>query len=118
MPPLFNDTEVVSRSIALLVRHAERLARRRWRQLVWLQGDTERCQALAVALWQAQSWCSPLWVAEGAPVTPALKAGRSTTRLGSEHQLVVVDAHSAAGGFNPDALGAIGERWQQAGYWC
>ena len=108
MPPLSIDDALASRSTALLLQQARRLARRRWRQLVWLQGDAERCRALAVGLWQAQLWASPLWVGDYAPVAPSLKAGRATTRLGTEHQLVVVDAHESAGGFNPDALGAVG----------
>ena len=108
MPPLSTDDAIVSRSIVLLLEQARRLARRRWRQLVWLQGDAESCRKMAVGLWQAQSWSSPLWLGDRAPVAPSLKAGRATTRLGTEHQLVVVDAHEDAGGFNPDALGAVG----------
>ncbi|MGM0825380.1 MAG: tRNA(Met) cytidine acetyltransferase TmcA [Pseudomonadota bacterium] len=108
MPPLSTDDALASRSIALLLHQARRLARRRWRQLVWLQGDADRCRALAVGLWQAGSWSSPLWVGDHAPLAPSLKAGRAATRLGTEHQLVVVDAHEGAGGFSPDALGAIG----------
>lgn len=108
MPPLSADHALASRSIALLLQQARRLARRRWRQLVWLQGDAERCREMVVGLWQAQPWSSPLWLGDHAPVTPSLKAGRATTRLGTEHQLVVVDAHEDAGGFNPDALGAVG----------
>lgn len=108
MPSLFTGEAVASRSITLLVQRARQLARRRWRQLVWLQGDAKHCEALAVALWQAKSWYAPLWIGEGAPVQPALKASQTTTRLGTEHQLVVVNAYDHAGGFNPDALGAIG----------
>ncbi|MCA1771089.1 MAG: DUF1726 domain-containing protein, partial [Halomonas sp.] len=108
MPSLSTGETVASRSIMLLVQRARQLARRRWRQLVWLQGDARQCEALAVALWQVRAWHSPLWVGEGAPVQPALKASQATTRLGTEHQLVVVNTHDHAGGFNPDALGAIG----------
>ncbi|MDR5873696.1 GNAT family N-acetyltransferase [Halomonas sp. CUBES01] len=108
MPSISTDDAPVSRSIELLCQQARRLARRRWRQLVWLQGDAERCREMAVGLWQARSWSSPLWIGDHAPVAASLKAGRATTRLGSEHQLVVVDAHEGAGGFNPDALGAVG----------
>ncbi|QNI04097.1 tRNA(Met) cytidine acetyltransferase [Halomonas sp. SH5A2] len=108
MSSLSTGEAVVSRSTALLVQRARQLARRRWRQLVWLQGGAKQCEALAVALWQAQAWHSPLWIDKDAPVQPALKASQATTRLGTEHQLVVVNAHDHAGGFNPDALGAIG----------
>ncbi|MCO7245339.1 GNAT family N-acetyltransferase [Halomonas sp. Mc5H-6] len=108
MSSLSTGEAVVSRSITLLVQRARQLERRRWRQLVWLQGGARQCEVLAVALWQAQAWHSPLWIGKGAPVQPALKANQATHRLGTEHQLVVVNAHDHAGGFNPDALGAIG----------
>ncbi|SDN51701.1 GNAT family N-acetyltransferase [Vreelandella arcis] len=108
MPPLSTGEDVASRSVTLLAQQARRLARRHWRQLVWLHGDPQRCQALASSLWRALPWHDPLWVGASAPVKPAMKASQTVARLGTEHQLVVVDAHAEAGGFNPDALGAIG----------
>ncbi len=89
-----------ARMVAALVHHAQRLARRRWRQLVWLSGDAEQCQSLAQALWQALPWSAPLWVG-GEHLSPR----KARTRLGAEHQLVVLDTHRT--GFDPEALGAL-----------
>ncbi|QPL45586.1 tRNA(Met) cytidine acetyltransferase [Halomonas sp. A40-4] len=108
MSSLPTGEAVASRSITLLVQRARQLERRRWRQLVWLQGGARQCEALAVALWKSRAWRSPLWIGKAAPVQPAMKANQAPNRLGAEHQLVVVNAHDHAGGFNPDALGAIG----------
>lgn len=88
------------RRVTALVHHAQRLARRRWRQLVWLSGDAQQCQALAQALWQAYPWQAPLWVG-GEHLSPR----KARTRLGAEHQLVVLDTHGT--GFDPEALGAL-----------
>lgn len=88
--------------------HAVRLKRRRWRQLVWLSGPPQQSRHAAVQLWRAAAWQSPLWLGDEseAPVTPCLSARKARTRLGSEHQLVVVDV-SGAQGLDPDALGAL-----------
>lgn len=97
-PALGNQQQL--RLVAALVHHAQRLARRRWRQLVWLSGDAQPCQTLAQALWQAHPWQAPLWVG-GEHLSPR----KARTRLGAEHQLVVLDTHST--GFDPEALGAL-----------
>ncbi|KUJ87132.1 MAG: hypothetical protein XD36_2416 [Halomonas sp. 54_146] len=97
-PALGNQQQL--RLVAALVHHAQRLARRRWRQLVWLSGDAQQCQTLAQALWQAHPWQAPLWVG-GEDLSPR----KARTRLGAEHQLVVLDTHST--GFAPEALGAL-----------
>lgn len=89
-----------ARRVAALVHHAQRLARRRWRQLVWLSGDAQHCQTLAQALWQAHPWLAPLWVGE-----EYLSPRKARTRLGAEHQLVVLDTHGT--GFDPEAFGAL-----------
>lgn len=89
-----------ARRVAALVHHAQRLARRRWRQLVWLSGDAQQCRTLGQALWQAHSWHAPLWVGDG-----HLSPSKARTRLGAEHQLVVLDTHGS--GFDPEALGAL-----------
>ncbi|EHJ92995.1 hypothetical protein KUC_2957 [Vreelandella boliviensis LC1] len=86
--------------MAALVHHAQRLALRRWRQLVWLSGDAQHCQTLAQALWQAHPWQAPLWVGE-----EYLSPRKARTRLGAEHQLVVLDTHGT--GFDPEAFGAL-----------
>lgn len=99
------------RGISAVLHHIARLARRRTRRLLWLEGDatTGRCRALA--LWQARDWAAPLWVGEPAPaeetadLPPTLPPSKARTRLGQEHELVVVDATT---GLNPDALGALG----------
>ncbi|AQU84951.1 MULTISPECIES: tRNA(Met) cytidine acetyltransferase TmcA [unclassified Halomonas] len=96
------------RQVLVLVYHAVRLLRRRWRQLVWLSGPPSECREQALQLWQAAPWQSPLWVssAHEAPVSPSLTARKARTRLGAEHQLMVIDA-SGDQGLDPDALGAL-----------
>ncbi|MDQ7733534.1 GNAT family N-acetyltransferase [Halomonas sp. SpR1] len=95
-----SENKQQTRRVAALVHHAQRLARRRWRQLVWLSGDAQQCQTLAQALWQAHPWQAPLWVGDG-----HLSPRKARTRLGAEHQLVVLDTHGT--GFDPEALGAL-----------
>lgn len=91
--------------------HARRLALRRWRGLVWLQGKPRACCEAASELWQAGSWHSPLWVAPEAPcrvdVEHWLAPARARTRLGGEHDLLVIDAVSTGAGFDPDAVAAL-----------
>ena len=97
------------RSVTALQHHAQRLVRRRWRQLVWLSGDAQQCRKLAQALWQACHWQSPLWVGEATrgstAFPPTLSPRKARTRLGAEHQLVVLDANVT--GLDPEALGAL-----------
>ena len=50
-----------------LLAQARRLARRRWRGLVWLSGEAEACRREALGLWQAGAWQVPLWVAAAPP---------------------------------------------------
>ncbi|GEN28733.1 tRNA(Met) cytidine acetyltransferase TmcA [Halovibrio variabilis] len=100
------DNSTQARSVATLIHHAHRLARRGWRQLVWLSGDVQQCQAIAQAVWQAHPWQAPLWVGDKtAPPLPTLSPRKARTRLGAEHQLVVMDTHRT--GFDPEALGAL-----------
>lgn len=96
------------RCISLLVGHARRWQRRRWRGLVWLSGPAEQARRLALTLWHAQPWQAPLWVGDPqeAPVSPCLPAAKARTRLGAEHQLIVMDV-SGRDGLDPDALGAL-----------
>ncbi|WP_447555247.1 GNAT family N-acetyltransferase [Vreelandella sp. EE22] len=102
-PPAPKRTSAVD----ALAAHAWRLKRRRWRQLVWLYGDSRACHEAARALWQVQAWRAPLWVgsSEEAPVE-ALSPRKVRSRLGGEHQLVVLDA-SGSLGLDPDALGVL-----------
>lgn len=97
--------------VGQLLEHAEALARRRWRGLIWLTGEAPACRAAALALWQAGAWRAPLWVAPEAPPGLAdgerLAPGRARTRLGGEQDLLVVDAVSEGAGFDPDAFGAL-----------
>ncbi len=97
-PVLANKSQ--ERMVVALVHHAQRLARRHWRQLVWLSGDAEQCQSIAQALWQVHAWSAPLWVGD-----EHLSPRKARTRLGAEHQLVVLDTHGT--GFDPEALGAL-----------
>ena len=94
------ENQQPTRRVAALVYHAQRLARRRWRQLVWLSGDAQQCQSVAQAVWQAHSWQAPLWVGDG-----HLSPRKARMRLGAEHQLVVLDTHGT--GLDPEALGAL-----------
>lgn len=100
------DKSTQARSVATLIHHAHRLARRSWRQLVWLSGDVQQCHVIAQAVWQAHPWQAPLWVGDkNAPCMPTLSPRKVRTRLGAEHQLVVMDTHRT--GFDPEALGAL-----------
>lgn len=96
-------------AVAALIHHAKRLKRRGWRQLVWLAGDAESCRSTAQALWQANDWQAPVWVANESTAlafsAPVLSPRNARTRLGAEHQLVVIDTHST--GLDPEALGAL-----------
>lgn len=96
-------------AVAVLIHHAMRLKRRGWRQLVWLAGDAESCRSSAQALWQANDWQAPVWVASERTAlafsAPVLSPRKARTRLGAEHQLVVIDTHTT--GFDPEALGAL-----------
>ena len=96
------------KQVSALVHHAIRLQRRRWRALVWLYGPPDKARQQAQLLWDAQTWQAPLWVGaeHEAPVAPCLPAGKARTRLGAEHQLIVLDA-SGTQGLDPDALGAL-----------
>ncbi|TVM04895.1 MAG: tRNA(Met) cytidine acetyltransferase [Halomonas sp.] len=85
-----------------LLMHCQRLERYRWRQWLWLAGDD--VEQRAVALWQAKEWQAPLWVGQAAPCQPAINAGQARTRLGQEHQLIIIDTRQ---GFDPDAVGAL-----------
>ncbi|QJQ97052.1 tRNA(Met) cytidine acetyltransferase [Halomonas sp. PA5] len=88
-----------------------RLAERRWRGLVWLQGEPDEAQHQALALWREREWRMPLWVGAAAPAplenAAWLPAAKARTRLGSEHELVVFDACSEGSGFDPEAFGAL-----------
>lgn len=98
--------------MAALIHHTQRLARRRWRQLVWLSGEAELCRSHAQAIWQAHPWQSPLWVGDHAwvkgkriPLSSIISPRKVRSRLGAEHQLVVLDV--SVTGFDPEALGAL-----------
>ncbi|MEQ5800730.1 GNAT family N-acetyltransferase [Halomonas sp. H10-9-1] len=100
-----------SEAVRALLAHARRLGRRRWRGLVWLQGTPQACRGAAGALWLAGAWRSPLWVAPEAPgqveCAHWLAPARARTRLGGEHDLLVVDAVSCGAGLDPDAVAAL-----------
>ncbi|MGM0694102.1 MAG: tRNA(Met) cytidine acetyltransferase TmcA [Pseudomonadota bacterium] len=87
------------------------LGQRRWRGLIWLTGTAAACRHEALSLWQQRDWEAPLWVAaepvDGIAASRWLPASKARTRLGGEQDLVVLDAVSAACGFDPDAFGAL-----------
>ncbi|WNL41773.1 GNAT family N-acetyltransferase [Halomonas sp. PAMB 3264] len=97
----------LERHVGALVAHSYRLERRRWRQLVWLEGEPAACRRAALALWHARAWRAPLWVADPkeAPVE-ALSNKKVHRRLGGEHQLVILDV-SGSQGLDPDMLGVL-----------
>nr|WP_297460881.1 GNAT family N-acetyltransferase [uncultured Halomonas sp.] len=89
------------------------LAARRQRVLLWISGDADDAISRALVLWQARHWHSPLWLGpelereiDAYGITP-LPAAKARTRLGGEHDLVIVDAASVNAGFDPDAFGAV-----------
>ncbi len=112
MMPLADPSSLdATRRDALAVLLA-RLACRRHRGLLWIAAPPESAIAQALSLWSAADWRDPLWL--GAPqarleatgITP-LPAAKARTRLGGEHDLVVIDAVSATAGFDPEAFGAV-----------
>lgn len=98
----------------------------RFRQLIWLRGEQAWCQAQALALIKVQQslQTSPLtgcWVQavvdiatqpELAESMVFLPASKSRGWLGSEQEVLVLDAFS---GFHPDALGALAGTLQAGG---
>ncbi|NDL71128.1 tRNA(Met) cytidine acetyltransferase TmcA [Vreelandella alkaliphila] len=97
-----------AKQTAALINYATRLGRRRWRTLVWLDGPAEKARQQAAELWEAAVWQAPLWVGDEreSPVSSCLSARKARTRLGAEHQLVIVDVGGHQG-LDPDALGAL-----------
>ena len=99
------------RATGALLAQARCLARRRWRGPVWLTGEAEACRREALGLWHEGDWRAPLWVAaappEGLAASDWLPSAKARTRLGGEQDLVVIDAVSAEGGFDPEAFGAL-----------
>ncbi|MBB3192284.1 tRNA(Met) cytidine acetyltransferase TmcA [Halomonas cerina] len=98
-------------ALSLLLAHRRDLAARRWRGLVWIHAAAGVGIERALGLWHAVGWWAPLWIGPEAPagLDPArqLPPSRARTRLGGEHDLVVIDASTEAAGFDPDAFGAL-----------
>ncbi len=96
---------------AALLDWARRLAAPRWRGLAWLTGDAATRRRRARALWQRGRWQAPCWLSVASP-GPTLAAhwltpARAHTRLGGEHDLLVVDTGEEGEAFDPDAFGAL-----------
>ncbi|MCE3028531.1 GNAT family N-acetyltransferase [Salinicola sp. DM10] len=88
----------------------EALRARRVRGVLWIAADPDTALARASEWIAAGDWRTPLWlgpVNENAPGIPRLAAAKARSRLGQEHDLVVIDAVSPQGGFDPDAFGAL-----------
>ncbi len=98
-------------AVASLLARVAWLAGRRWRGMVWGQGTPQACQRRGLALWRAGDWRAPLWVSarrpEGLAEGEWLPPAKARTRLGGEHDLLVVDAVAPGSGFDPDAVAAL-----------
>ncbi|WP_136066329.1 tRNA(Met) cytidine acetyltransferase TmcA [Modicisalibacter radicis] len=95
-----------------LARLRAALGARRHRALLWLDGPLDSVLSRALALWQGADWSAPLWLgpdgeASRAAGSSALPTRQARSRLGGEHDLVIVDALSPGAGFDPDAFGAL-----------
>ncbi|MDW5378353.1 GNAT family N-acetyltransferase [Halomonas sp. HP20-15] len=107
-----NETSTAEPLNAALARLRATLAERRHRALLWLDGPLDRVMARALSIWQGADWSAPLWLGPDSEATraagsPPLPARQARSRLGGEHDLVVVDALSPGAGFDPDAFGAL-----------
>lgn len=89
---------------------SDQLMSHRWRGLLVVVADADRRLMRGEALWKACHWQAPLWVSRTPPdwLSPrqCLAPAKARTRLGHEHQLIIMDA--AGDGLDPDALGALG----------
>ncbi|MBE0508319.1 MAG: tRNA(Met) cytidine acetyltransferase [Marinospirillum sp.] len=109
-----------------LINWLQDLKKHRFRQLIWLQGEADWCCTTALRwlerLQQLQDrpltgcWVQAVSEAGDAPDLPAgmelLPASRGRHRLGSEQQVLVLDAFT---GLHPDALGALSGTLQAGG---
>ncbi|WP_129591295.1 GNAT family N-acetyltransferase [Salinicola tamaricis] len=96
---------------AWLREQCDGLRERRVRGVLWIAADPETALTRAAAWVAAGDWRTPLWVGPAServsPDIPRIAASKARSRLGQEHDLVVVDAASPQGGFDPDAFGAL-----------
>lgn len=109
MNPTSSPTDVLGDALARL---RATLAERRHRALLWLDGPLDRVLARALAIWQGADWSAPLWLGPDSEAIrgaglPPLPARLARSRLGGEHDLVIIDALSPGAGFDPDAFGAL-----------
>ena len=102
------------------------LKTQRFRQLVWIRGENAWCNQQALSLIKSQQslhatslngcWVQAVANSSTQPELPEqlvfLPASKARQWLGSEQQVVVIDAFS---GFNPDALGALAGTLQAGG---
>ncbi|NWO10671.1 tRNA(Met) cytidine acetyltransferase [Chromohalobacter salexigens] len=95
-------------SIAWLDDLVDACRERRHRGVIWIPASPETAHARALSLWRARAWQAPLWVGQAAPSESinVLVPRQARTRLGREHDLIVIDA-GAESGFDPDAFGAL-----------
>lgn len=93
----------------ILSRWSDALARHHHRALLWIDGPADVAVERGLAVWRTARWHAPLWLGPQPEATDvaALPAAKARTRLGGEHDLVVVDAVSSGAGFDPDAFGAV-----------
>ncbi|WP_280563585.1 GNAT family N-acetyltransferase [Chromohalobacter sp. 48-RD10] len=95
-------------SIAWLDALIDACRERRHRGIIWIPASSEKARARAISLWRARTWQAPLWVGSVAPQESidALAPRQARTRLGREHDLIIIDAGDEPG-FDPDAFGAL-----------
>lgn len=104
-----NDpSEDMTSSIAWLDDLVDACRERRHRGVIWIPASPETAHARALSLWWARTWQAPLWVGQAAPSESinVLAPRQARTRLGREHDLIIIDA-GAESGFDPDAFGAL-----------
>ncbi|MDV6318012.1 tRNA(Met) cytidine acetyltransferase TmcA [Chromohalobacter sp. HP20-39] len=95
-------------SIAWLDALVDACRERRHRGVIWIPAPPETAHSRALSLWRARAWQAPLWVGSAAPQESidALAPRQARTRLGREHDLIIIDA-DVSSGFDPDAFGAL-----------
>lgn len=107
----------IFRAMARLKAWRYMLAARRWRGMLWISGEATSVLTAAQSLLSLGCWQAPLVIAESESVgiesveqgltVIQLNRSKARTRLGTEHDVVIVNAIGPEEGLDPDALGAV-----------